>query len=201
VLDYGHLGALELMRPSSLDKKVRWLVGEYDRIRADSGCERPSVIAHSFGTLQVAHLLRKHAEVIFDKVILAAGIVPTNFPWADLLVKERVMWVTNEYGGKDLWPKLARLLVPHAGSCGAHQFADTHRALHQLRHPHHGHSDYFSQGHFRYHWLPTLLLDKRAIVDDLHYLTGSLARQYRLNSNPKPLRQEQGRRRAEIGRP
>jgi pimeloyl-ACP methyl ester carboxylesterase len=176
-LDYGSFGALELIRPSSLDKKVRWLLGEYDRIRAVTGCERPSVIAHSFGTLQVAHLLRKYSEVIFDKVILAAGIVPVDFPWSHLLDRDRVMWVMNEYGGRDRWPNLARLLVPHAGHCGAARFTSSHRALHQLEHAYHGHSDYFFQGHFRYQWLPTLLLNKRAIVDDLHYLMRLLANQ------------------------
>lgn len=176
-LDYGSFGLLELARPSSLDKKVRWLVREYDRIRAVTGCERPSVIAHSFGTLQIAHLLRKHSEVIFDKVILAAGIVPVDFPWSTMLDKGRVMWVMNEYGGRDWWPHLARLLVPHAGHCGAARFTSSHRALHQLEHAYHGHSDYFSQGHFRYQWLPTLLLNKRAITDDLHYLMRLLAQQ------------------------
>jgi serine/threonine-protein kinase len=113
-LDYGYVGALQLARPSSLDKQVRRLLGEYDRIRAATRCERPSVIAHSFGTLQIAHLLRKYSEVIFDKVILTAGIVPVDFPWANLLAKQRVMWVMNEYGGKDVWPKLAGLVIPHA---------------------------------------------------------------------------------------
>jgi pimeloyl-ACP methyl ester carboxylesterase len=174
-LDYGSFGALQLVRPSSLDKKVRWLLGEYDRIRAITRCERPSVIAHSFGTLQVAHLLQKYSEVIFDKVILTAGIVPIDFPWSNLLGKQRVLWVMNEYGGKDIWPKLAGLVVPNAGRCGAAPFSSTHRALHQLEHPFHRHSDYFSHGHFRYRWLPTLLLDKRAIVDDLHYLMVLLA--------------------------
>jgi pimeloyl-ACP methyl ester carboxylesterase len=176
-LDYGSFSTLALLRPSSLDKKVRWLLGEYERIRDVTHCDRPSVIAHSFGTLQIAHLLRKYSEVIFDKVILAAGIVPTNFPWSELLAQDRVMWVMNEYGGKDWWPHLARRLVPHAGHCGAAQFTSTHRALHQLEHAYHGHSDYFFQGHFRYQWLPTLLLNKRAIVDDLHYLMRSLADQ------------------------
>lgn len=68
-----------------------------------------------------------------------------------------------------------------AGECGAARFSDTHRGLHQVEHPHHGHSDYFSQGNFRHHWIPTLLLDKRSIVDDLHFLLGVLAKKYGMN--------------------
>lgn len=175
VLDYGRFSALRLLRNSSLDKQVGWLVKEYDRIKADSGCERPSVIAHSFGTLQVARLLEKHDHVMFDKVILAAGIVPLDYPWADMLNAQRVSWVVNDFGGKDIWPKVARWLVPHAGNSGTARFHNSHRALHQIEHRFHGHSDYFSQGNFLRNWIPTLLLDKRAIIDKLHALIGLLA--------------------------
>lgn len=181
VLDYGQFGAMHLARARSLDGQVSWLVREYDRIKADTGCARPSVIAHSFGTLQVGRLLQKYDHVIFDKVILAAGILPTDYPWAKMLATQRVAWVVNDYGGNDFWPKLARYFVRNAGDCGAARFSDTHRGLHQVEHPHHRHSDYFSQGNFRNHWIPTLLLDKRSMVDDLHLLVGMLAREHGMN--------------------
>ena len=181
VLDYGDFGALQLLRGSSLDKKVGWLVREYDRIKADSRCERPSVIAHSFGTLQVARLLEKYDHVMFDKVILAAGIVPLDYGWSDMLNAQRVTWVVNDFGGKDLWPKVARWFIPNAGNSGTARFRDEHRALHQVAHPHHGHSDYFSKGNFRRNWVPTLLLNKRAIIDKLHALIGILAQKLKLN--------------------
>lgn len=183
VLDYGQLGAMHLARARSLDAQVSWLVREYDRITADTGCARPSVIAHSFGTLQIGRLLQKYDHVIFDKVILAAGILPISYPWEKMLRRHRVAWVVNDYGGNDFWPKLARYFVSGAGECGAARFADTHRGLHQVDHPHHGHSDYFSQGNFRNHWIPTLLLDKRSMVDGLHFLLGVLAKEYGMNRN------------------
>lgn len=181
VLDYGQFGAMHLAARRSLDAQVEWLVREYDRIKADTGCARPSVIAHSFGTLQLGRLLQKHDHVIFDKVILAAGILPISYPWAKMLAKHRVAWVVNDYGGNDLWPRLARYVIRFAGECGAARFSDTHRGLHQVEHPHHGHSDYFSLGNFRHHWIPTLLLDKRSMVDDLHFLLGVLAKHYGMN--------------------
>lgn len=181
VLDYGQFGALHSARRRSLDAQVEWLVREYDRITADTGCARPSVIAHSFGTLQLGRLLQKYDHVIFDKVILAAGILPISYPWAKMLAKHRVAWVVNDYGGNDLWPKLARYVIRFAGECGAARFSDTHRGLHQVEHPHHGHSDYFSQGNFRHHWIPTLLLNKRSMVDNLHSLLGVLAKRYGMN--------------------
>lgn len=196
VLDYGQLGAMHLARARSLDAQVSWLVREYDRITAETGCARPSVIAHSLGTLQVGRLLQKYDHVIFDKVILAGGILPINYPWATMLERHRVAWVVNDYGGSDFWPKLARHFVRSAGACGASRFSDSHRGLHQVDHPHHGHSDYFSKGNFRHHWIPTLLLDKRSMVDDMHSMVGALAREYGIDrkrlrcsvlAEPRPL--------------
>ena len=164
------------MWPSSLDKQVNWLTSQYDRIRAETGCKRPSVIAHSFGTLQVARMLQKHRHVVFDKIIFAASIVPCDFPWPQMLSESRAKWVVNDYGGKDIWPRFAGWAVPNAGSSGSVGFTSKHRALRQVEHPHHGHSDYFSLGNFRYNWIPTLLLHKRKIVDDLHGLIGMLSK-------------------------
>lgn len=183
VLDYGNLWALQMMLPGTLDTKVDWLVKEYDRIVADTRCLRPSIIAHSFGTLQVARLLDKYDHVVFDKVILAAGIIPLDYPWPHLLDANRVSWVSSNYGGKDLWPKIAGRFVPHAGNSGTAPFRRAHRALHQVAHPHHGHSSYFSQGNFRQNWIPSLLLDKRAVVDRLHVLIGLLSKRLGLARN------------------
>lgn len=181
VLDYAQVGAFRLLWSGTLDTQVNRLVREYDRILADTGCTRPSVIAHSFGTLQIGRLLQKYDHVIFDKVILAAGILPTDYPWAKMLERQRVTWVLNDYGGSDFWPKLARRFIRHAGDSGATRFSDVHRGLHQVEHPYHGHSDYFSQGNFRHHWIPTLVLDKRSMVDDLEALMHILAVEYGMN--------------------
>jgi pimeloyl-ACP methyl ester carboxylesterase len=183
VLDYGNVGAMQLMLEGSQDRKVDWLVAQYDRIRAESRCERPSVIAHSFGTLQVARLLEKYDHVVFDKLILAASIVRTDYPWSHMLDAMRVNWVVNDYGGKDIWPKVAGMFVPNAGRSGTERFQKDHRALHQVAHPHHGHSSYFAQGNFRRNWVPTLQLDKRAVVDKLHALIGILAQALQLQRN------------------
>lgn len=186
VLDYGYFNLFQLMWPPSLDKTVNWLTREYDRIRAETGCKRPSVIAHSFGTLQVARMLEMHRHVVFDKIIFAASIVRRDFPWAQMLSESRAKWVVNDYGGKDIWPKFAAWAVPNAGNSGSVGFLSRHRALRQVEHPHHGHSDYFSLGNFRYNWIPTLLLQKRKIVDDLHGLIGMLSKD--LGVNRKQLR-------------
>ena len=174
-LDYDNFGAFRLLRSSSLDKQVEWLVGQYDSIVAETECDRPSVVAHSFGTLQVTRLIAQHKHVQFDKVILAASIAQLNFPWVEALDSRRVHWVVNDFGGRDVWPRVAQRFVPNAGESGSSGFASAHRALHQVYNPHHRHSDYFSKGNFSRHWVPTLLLDKRSMVDQLHALVGILS--------------------------
>lgn len=177
-LDYGGFPARRLIHPFTLRKQVEWLMGEYDRVRIESGCARPSIIAHSYGTLLVARLLEKHSQVDFDKVIFAASIVPEDFQWAKLLDQYRVRWVVNDYGGNDPWPKVAKRFIRYTGSSGTTGFIGNHPALHQVGNPLHAHSDYFSYSSFRYRWLPTLLLDKRQMIDDLRYMTIELERSY-----------------------
>lgn len=167
-LDYGYFPAFRLLLGKSLDKQVNWLVKEYDKIRYESGCERPSIIAHSFGTLQVAYLLQKYDHVLFNQVILVASIIPPNYKWSDMLNAQRVTWVVNNFSGKDICVKAGTYLVPYAGNSGASGFNDKHRALHQIDHPYHNHSDYFSKGNFQCNWVPTLLLNKRIIIDNLY---------------------------------
>lgn len=174
-VDYGATGALELATPGTLNRHVDRLVAEYDRICAETRCSRPSVIAHSFGTLQVAHLLRKYDHVCFEKVILAASIAPRDFDWPYYLASRRVQWVENDYGGCDIWPKVAQALVPGAGASGTVGFDVAHPALHQVHYPHHRHSDWFSHGHFARSWMPTLRIDKRRMIDGMDRLLNEIS--------------------------
>lgn len=175
VLDYGHFSALSLLFEENLSRKVDWLVGQYDRIREETGCQRPSVIAHSYGTSQVVRLLQKYDHVLLDKVVLAASIAPRDTDWASLLESRRVNWVESDYGGKDLWPLVASRVVPHAGASGTKGFHASHRALHQVHYPFHRHSDYFSVGHWAHNWVPTLTMHKRRVVDAMESLVYELA--------------------------
>lgn len=131
----------------------------------------------------MARLLQTHQHVRLDKLILVAGVVPIDYPWADLLEARRVNWVQSDYAPHDIWPRLARWLVPNAGNSGARPFTTHHRALHQVAHPHHRHSSYFVQGQVRGSWLPTLRLDKRRLVDVVHDVLGTLGQTLGLPRN------------------
>jgi hypothetical protein len=60
VLDYGHFTAISLLRRSRRERQVDWLLQEYNRIVQENNNSLPSIIAHSFGTYQVAALIEQN---------------------------------------------------------------------------------------------------------------------------------------------
>lgn len=182
-LDYGYFAPHRLLLPWSLKRQTQWLVGEYDRIVHEYSNPRPSVVAHSFGTLQVASLLQKHSHVQLDKLILCGSIVPSDFDWRPFLDSGRVSWIENDYGHSDPWPRVAKWLVPHAGDSGANGFTIAAHGMHQVRNAQYAHSDCFTLGHMQRHWLPTLLTDKRTALDIMDWLRRDFARLHGLKTD------------------
>ncbi|HUD71719.1 MAG TPA: hypothetical protein VMQ62_07115, partial [Dongiaceae bacterium] len=64
-LDYGWFSTFEFASPKHRDRKVAWLLSEYERVKGQASSSRPSMIAHSFGTFLVAKLLEKYPEISF----------------------------------------------------------------------------------------------------------------------------------------
>lgn len=160
-LDYGHFTALDLLSGRAREKKLYWLREQIDIIRQDSGDPNPSVVAHSFGTYLIGKLIRDNPSQYFDRVILAGSILPENFPWQKLLASGQVQWVLNEFGGLDVWPKVASRLIKDAGKAGSVGFTDKSPFLVQRCYQGFGHSSFFSWGHFETQWLPTLTQNRR----------------------------------------
>jgi pimeloyl-ACP methyl ester carboxylesterase len=155
-LDYGSFSIFKFASRRARDRKLEWLRSEYERVTTDCGVQRPSVVAHSFGTYLVAGLLAKYPNLLFDKVIFAGSIVDRRYDWASKLGAGQVNFVRNDYGSLDRWPKLARYLVRDSGASGTDGFTGEHPALLQQRFPKHRHSDYFHRRHFTDYWIPTL---------------------------------------------
>src|SRR6266487_6126686 len=123
-IDYGHFRAISLLRRSQRERAIDRLLRDYNDIVGESGDQRPSIIAHSFGTYQVAALIERYPNVRFDKVIFAASIVRSDFDWPRILAAGRVNYVENDFGGADVWPKVAARLA-----CRFHPLCDRLRAL------------------------------------------------------------------------
>jgi len=156
-LDYGSFSIFKFASRRARDHRLDWLRKEYERVTAEARVQRPSVIAHSFGTYLVAALLTKYPAVRFDKVIFAGSIVGRNFDWPSILGTGQVNIVRNDFGALDRWPRMARYVVRDSGASGTEGFLKTHPALISQRFPQHGHSDYFHRTHFTQYWIPALM--------------------------------------------
>lgn len=163
VFDYGDFSALSLMRAVRRDEKVRWFVDLYGRIRAETGVDRPSIIAHSFGTRIVADAIEHNPEIKFDKVIFCGSIVRDDFDWPSHIARRQVNFVRNDYGRLDIWPRMAKTFIAGSGSSGTGGFASADLMLSQHPFPKYRHSDYFNRTHFERYWIRTLVLDVRRL--------------------------------------
>jgi len=77
----------------------------------------------------------------------------------------RVSFVENDFGGLDLWPKVAAKLIDGAGDSGSGGFTNKDDLLNQRNFPDYKPSNYFHYSHFKANWIPTLILDKRRLVE------------------------------------
>ena len=155
LLDYGNYWVFQLLIPPVRAKKVEWFRKEYERLTANSNT-RPSIIAHSFGTYIVANALLKYPEIIFDRLILCGSIIQRDYAWDLLLNRGQGNAVLNEYGGMDLWVKLAPWLIKNTGASGARGFQCAHPSLYQRMRPRFRHSDYFFALNYKDNWIPFL---------------------------------------------
>lgn len=162
-LDYGYFSSLSLLRASRREFERDSFIDRYDRIRAETGEDRPSVIAHSFGSKIIADSLLHNPAIRFDKVILCGSIVRNDFDWPMLIARRQVNFVENDYGSKDIWPRVARYLGYEFGDSGVRGFAASDLMLVQRRFETYKHSHYFSRTHFETLWLKTLMVNIRVI--------------------------------------
>lgn len=163
---YGHFGLLKFANKASREKMIDAFCEyytqkiNYKKYDVDIACytKRPSIVAHSFGTYIVAYCMLKYPEVKFDKIILCGSILPRDFPWFELINRDQINVVCNEYGVRDRWSKVVKWVIPGTGPSGTDGFTQNIRGLiEQKRRERFAHSDYFnSELHFNESWLPVL---------------------------------------------
>jgi hypothetical protein len=82
---------------------------------------RLSVIAHSFGTYAITEILGKDLDVELHTLVLCGSIVKRDYPWHQLGKRQPTM-IINDYGTRDVWPVLAKILTFGYGDTGRHRF-------------------------------------------------------------------------------
>jgi pimeloyl-ACP methyl ester carboxylesterase len=110
-----------------------------------------SVIAHSFGTYIISHILLDNPDLRLKHLVLSGCIIPRRYRWD--YVKERIeTTVINDYGTRDIWPVLAKSLSWGYGDTGRHGFGRGAAIIdrgHDYRH-----SDFFNESFVRRFWQP-----------------------------------------------
>ncbi len=158
--NFGNFSLLQFLTPWSRQAKVGWFREVYhdefhDLASAPLSSERPSVVAHSFGTYILGNALLRYPYLRFNKVLLCGSILPDNFPWDVLIDRGQVQAVRNEFGARDGWTRAAQWFVPGTGPSGQSGFRLQHERLEQERFDY-SHSEYFEKGHMSDNWMPFL---------------------------------------------
>ncbi|HYX23696.1 MAG TPA: hypothetical protein VFC23_06040, partial [Thermoanaerobaculia bacterium] len=167
---FGYFSVFRLLRSSQRRKVVeefhQWYI---ERCRAFEPDERsrqkrrPSIIAHSFGSYVVGESMLKYKEIRFDKIILCGSILPRDFDWGELVARNQVWCVRNEFGLKDIWVRMVGRFVPRTGDSGYSGFEHDSPCVQQERFDFHEHSDYFKRDHIRDCWKPFLDHDSLSV--------------------------------------
>jgi pimeloyl-ACP methyl ester carboxylesterase len=165
---FGYFPLIKFLRNRSRKKVVEdfhdWYIQKSKQFEPNEkkrALNRPSIIAHSFGSYVVGECMLKYCEVKFDKVILCGSILPREFDWLELLGRNQVWHVRNEFGLQDLWAKRVGRYVPRTGDSGYAGFELESPRITQQWFDYHEHSDYFRLGHCKVHWIP--FLEKKSL--------------------------------------
>lgn len=115
---------------------------EYLSEKHGMGDNGPDVVAHSFGTWLIGHVLQQNPSLKVGRLILAGSILRPDFDWDLLLRRGQVQAVLNHCAGRDKWVPLAHLVVPDAGPSGTRGFLH-HRSVIHREEREFGHSTFF----------------------------------------------------------
>jgi serine/threonine-protein kinase len=156
--NFGYFSVFQFLAPWSRQAKVDWFRATYhdefgEQVMSPLSVERPSVVAHSFGTYILGNALMRYPYLRFNKVLLCGSILPANFPWDVLIDRGQVQAVRNEFGARDIWASIAQRFVPGTGPSGLEGFTCSHARLEQERFDY-AHSEYFEKGHMEARWVP-----------------------------------------------
>lgn len=132
-IHFGWFGVVRFLLPWTRNGQIERVRNELRELLVTAGIRRLSVIAHSFGTyIALEALRRENGQLNFDRVVLTGCILPTDYPWQDMINAKRVMAVRNDRATQDFVVRLAHwascrplrwLTRLNAGKAGAEKFS------------------------------------------------------------------------------
>jgi hypothetical protein len=141
---------------------------------------KPDLIAHSFGTWLMGHLLRDElalpeaGRLRFGRVILAGCILRPDFSWEQIQEAGLVEEVLNHYGTADTVVPWAHFTIRDSGPSGRRGFDNHNQRVLNIRAAGFGHSDLLSaakrvngkgalENSYERYWRPFLTLSREEI--------------------------------------
>jgi len=95
-INYGFFFATWFLFKPFRENRIEAIRRELIDLRKDTGTNRISIIAHSFGTFIAMEALRRdNGELKYDRVVLTGSILPRNFDWRTLFERELATAVFN----------------------------------------------------------------------------------------------------------
>ncbi len=74
---------------------VHWLMDQYTMALAKNPNAKISFVGHSNGTYLLASALKNYPSCRFERVVFAASVIPTSFPWDKMLANGRIKAIRN----------------------------------------------------------------------------------------------------------
>lgn len=100
---YGYFTALDFARPAGRKRNIGWFQDQYTQIFARNRKADADIIAHSNGTYMLGESLKRVRAMTFDHVVLAGSVLPTDYPWDEVIFRGQVGEVRNDVANGD-WP-------------------------------------------------------------------------------------------------
>jgi hypothetical protein len=122
-INYGRINLLQFLAPFSYFRKkaIATVWNQIRIVKQNNEGSLLSVIAHSFGTFVIAHLVQENFDVKFHRIIFCGSVVPYGFPF-EQFQNRFTQPIINEVGTRDIWPALAESITFGYGSAGTYGF-------------------------------------------------------------------------------
>lgn len=154
--NYGRFDLIRFLLPGRrfrrgvVDKVRRQIDGAKNR---HPDIERPSYIAHSFGTYIISNILDNEISFVADRIIFCGSVVSADFKF-DRVKAQFTPDILNDIGTRDYLPALAQSVTSGYGSTGTYGFNQAYVA--DRWHNGIGHSGFFTKEFCEKFWVDFL---------------------------------------------